>query len=43
MEDITTVSSEVLKDDKLEVDEGKMRRKLITLNDIRTKNQNTQH
>ena len=40
MEDITKMLCEILKDNKLTVDEGKMRQKLDKL---RTENQNTQH
>ena len=42
MEDITKVLCEILRDNKITVDEVKMRQKLNKLNDNRTKNQNTQ-
>ena len=42
MEDITKVLCEKLRDNKITVDEVKMRQKLNKLNDNRTKNQNTQ-
>ena len=42
MEDITKVLCEILRDNKITVDETKMRQKLNKLNENRTKNQNTQ-
>ena len=42
MEDITKVLCEILRDNKITVDEAKMRQKLNKLNENRTKNQNTQ-
>ena len=42
MEDVTKVLCEVLKDNKITVDEVKMRHKLNKLSENRTKNQITQ-
>ena len=42
MEDVTKVLCEILKDNKIRVDEMKMRHKLNKLSENRTKNQNTQ-
>ena len=42
MEDVTKVLCEILKDNKITVDEVKMRHKLNKLSKNRTKNQNTQ-
>ena len=42
MEDVTKVLCEILKDNKITVDEVKMRPKLNKLIENKTKNQNTQ-
>ena len=42
MEDVTKVLCEILKDNKIAVDEVKIRHKLNKLSENRTKNQNTQ-
>ena len=42
MEDVTKVLCEILKDNKITVDEVKMRHKRNRLSENRTKNQNTQ-
>ena len=43
MEDTTKGLSEIINDNKLTVDEVKMRQKLNKLNENRAKNQNNQH
>ena len=43
MEDVTKMLCEILKDNKITVDEVKMRHKLNKLSENRTKDQNTQY